>query len=152
VDFSGTVEFESASIADQDVEISYGTKHTVNSATYGINEVTEPAAGPFTFLGVQLGDIITVGPETGWDEDDGFTTNAGLLANWTGAGNANIPLSRGYEAVCLGLTHSGNSHRPDEYIDITHLPAGLGQLLLVALAAAGWRDSPNRVLPDGRHA
>jgi len=24
--------------------------------------------------------------------------------------------------------------------------------LLVALAAAGWRDSPNRVLPDGRHA
>ncbi len=66
--------------------------------------------------------------------------------------DANIPLSRGYEAVCLGLTHSGNSHRPDEYIDITHLPAGLGQLLLVALAAAGWRDSPNRVLPDGRHA
>ena len=50
--------------------------------------------------------------------------------------DANIPLSRGYEAVCLGLTHSGNSHRPDEYIDITHLPDGLGQLLLVALAAA----------------
>ncbi len=57
--------------------------------------------------------------------------------------DANIPLSRGYEAVCLGLTHSGNSHRPDEYIDITHLPAGLGQLLLVTLAAAG---------TDGRHA
>jgi acetylornithine deacetylase/succinyl-diaminopimelate desuccinylase-like protein len=50
--------------------------------------------------------------------------------------DANVPLSRGYEAVCLGLTHSGNSHRPDEYIDITHLPDGLGQLLLVALAAA----------------
>ena len=51
--------------------------------------------------------------------------------------DANIPLSRGYEAVCLGLTHSGNSHRPDEYIDVTQLPSGLGQLLLVALAAAG---------------
>jgi acetylornithine deacetylase/succinyl-diaminopimelate desuccinylase-like protein len=51
--------------------------------------------------------------------------------------DANVPLSRGYEAVCLGLTHSGNSHRPDEYIDVTHLPDGLGQLLLVALAAAG---------------
>ena len=51
--------------------------------------------------------------------------------------DANIPLSRGYEAVCLGLTQSGNSHRPDEYIDITHLPDGLGQLLLVVLAAAG---------------
>jgi acetylornithine deacetylase/succinyl-diaminopimelate desuccinylase-like protein len=51
--------------------------------------------------------------------------------------DANIPLSRGYQAVCLGLTQSGNSHRPDEYIDVTHLPAGLSQLLLVVLAAAG---------------
>jgi acetylornithine deacetylase/succinyl-diaminopimelate desuccinylase-like protein len=51
--------------------------------------------------------------------------------------DTNIPLSRGFQAVCLGLTHSGNSHRTDEYIDVTHLPAGLGQLLLVALAAAG---------------
>lgn len=50
--------------------------------------------------------------------------------------DANIPLSRGYEAVCLGLTQSGNSHRPDEYIDLTHLAAGLGQLLLVVLAGA----------------
>lgn len=51
--------------------------------------------------------------------------------------DANVPLSRGYQAVCLGLTRSGNSHRPDEYIDVTHLPAGLSQLLLVMLAAAG---------------
>jgi acetylornithine deacetylase/succinyl-diaminopimelate desuccinylase-like protein len=50
--------------------------------------------------------------------------------------DANIPLSLGYQAVCLGLTHSGNSHRPDEYIEVTQLPAGLGQLLLVTLAAA----------------
>jgi len=51
--------------------------------------------------------------------------------------DANVPLSQGYPTVCLGLTQSGNSHRPDEFIDITHLPAGLGQLLLVTLAAAG---------------
>jgi acetylornithine deacetylase/succinyl-diaminopimelate desuccinylase-like protein len=50
--------------------------------------------------------------------------------------DANIPLSRGYQAVCLGLTQSANAHRPDEYIDVTRLPAGLGQLLLTALAAA----------------
>lgn len=50
--------------------------------------------------------------------------------------DANIPLSYGYAAVCLGLTHSHNSHRPDEFIELTQLPAGLGQLLLVALAAA----------------
>lgn len=51
--------------------------------------------------------------------------------------DANIPLSRGYDAVCLGLTQSGNSHRPDEYIEPSRLPAGLSQLLLVTLAAAG---------------
>ncbi len=51
--------------------------------------------------------------------------------------DANIPLSYGYAAVCLGLTHSHNSHRPDEFIELTQLPAGLSQLLLVALAAAG---------------
>lgn len=50
--------------------------------------------------------------------------------------DANIPLSCGYAAVCLGLTHSHNSHRPDEFIELTQLPAGLSQLLLVALAAA----------------
>lgn len=55
----------------------------------------------------------------------------------TGSTDANIPLSLGYPTVCLGLTHSGNSHRPDEFIDKTHLAAGLGQLLLVTLAAAG---------------
>jgi acetylornithine deacetylase/succinyl-diaminopimelate desuccinylase-like protein len=54
-----------------------------------------------------------------------------------GSTDANIPLSRGYEAVCLGLTESGNSHRTDEYIDISRLPYGLGQLLLVTLAVAG---------------
>jgi tripeptide aminopeptidase len=57
--------------------------------------------------------------------------------------DANLPLSRGYQAVCLGLTQSGNSHRMDEYIDIKYLPAGLGQLLLVVLAAANDKESWN---------
>ena len=50
--------------------------------------------------------------------------------------DANVPLSKGYEAVCLGLARSANAHRPDEYLDVSNLPAGLGQLLLVALAVA----------------
>jgi di/tripeptidase len=54
-----------------------------------------------------------------------------------GSTDANIPLSRGLTAVCIGLTHSGNAHRLDEYIDPTHLPQGLGQLLLLTLAAGG---------------
>jgi tripeptide aminopeptidase len=50
--------------------------------------------------------------------------------------DANIPLSLGAEAVCLGLAESGNAHRLDEYLDPTWLPQGLSQLLLVTLAAA----------------
>lgn len=55
-----------------------------------------------------------------------------------GSTDANIPLSRGITAVCVGLTESANSHRTDEYIDPLHLPDGLSQLLLLILAAAGF--------------
>ncbi|MEW5986772.1 MAG: M20/M25/M40 family metallo-hydrolase [Chloroflexota bacterium] len=54
----------------------------------------------------------------------------------TGSTDANVPLSLGYPAVCIGLATSGNAHRLDEYLDTTHLAAGLGQLLLLSLAAA----------------
>lgn len=53
-----------------------------------------------------------------------------------GSTDANIPLSRGMSAVCIGLAQSGNAHRLDEYLDVTDIPAGLGQLLLLTLAAA----------------
>ena len=52
--------------------------------------------------------------------------------------DANIPLSFGYDAVCVGLTESSNAHRLDEYMDSTRLPDGLIQLLLLTLAAAGF--------------
>jgi tripeptide aminopeptidase len=54
-----------------------------------------------------------------------------------GSTDANVPLSRGITAVCVGLTESANAHRLDEYIDPIHLPDGLSQLLLLLLAAAG---------------
>ncbi|MCZ7672636.1 MAG: hypothetical protein M5U34_38730 [Chloroflexi bacterium] len=54
-----------------------------------------------------------------------------------GSTDANIPLSRGITAVCIGLTKSANAHRLDEYIDPLHLPHGLSQLLLLILAAGG---------------
>ncbi|PID87262.1 MAG: peptidase M20 [Chloroflexi bacterium] len=53
-----------------------------------------------------------------------------------GSTDANIPLSRGITAVCIGLTESANAHRTDEYIDPIHLPDGLSQLLLLIAAAA----------------
>jgi di/tripeptidase len=55
-----------------------------------------------------------------------------------GSTDANIPISQGYPAVCIGLANAGNTHRTDEYLDPTNLPSGLGQLLLLTLAAAGY--------------
>jgi tripeptide aminopeptidase len=54
-----------------------------------------------------------------------------------GSTDANVPLSQGLDAVCIGLARSGNTHRVDEFLDTTYLPQGLGQLLLLALATAG---------------
>ena len=55
----------------------------------------------------------------------------------SGSTDANIPLSLGIPAVCIGLTEAANPHRLDERIDPSHLPKGLGQLLLLTLASAG---------------
>jgi tripeptide aminopeptidase len=60
----------------------------------------------------------------------------------TSSTDANIPLSLGAEAICLGLTESGNAHRLDEYLDPTWLPQGLSQLLLVTLAAVSPESLP----------
>ncbi len=51
--------------------------------------------------------------------------------------DANVPLSLGYTAVCLGLTISSHAHRLDEYLDSSHLAAGMHQLLLLTLSVAG---------------
>lgn len=50
--------------------------------------------------------------------------------------DANIPLSMGIPAVCVGLTDGGNAHRHDEYIQPANLGRGMQALLLLALAAA----------------
>ncbi|MFZ0544322.1 MAG: M20/M25/M40 family metallo-hydrolase [Candidatus Promineifilaceae bacterium] len=55
----------------------------------------------------------------------------------SGSTDANIPISQGYPAVCIGLANAGNTHRTDEYLDPTHLADGLTQLLLLTVAAAG---------------
>lgn len=52
-----------------------------------------------------------------------------------GSTDANIPLSQGYPAVCLGLTSGGGAHTVDEYINIRPLSQGLRQLALVVEGA-----------------
>lgn len=49
--------------------------------------------------------------------------------------DANIPLSMGIPAVTVGVTLGGNGHRLDEYIHTSPLPRGIGQILLLLLAA-----------------
>jgi acetylornithine deacetylase/succinyl-diaminopimelate desuccinylase-like protein len=53
--------------------------------------------------------------------------------------DANIPLSRGIPAVCIGVCDGGNAHRLDEYIEPARLPSGMRALLWLALAATDER-------------
>jgi acetylornithine deacetylase/succinyl-diaminopimelate desuccinylase-like protein len=48
-----------------------------------------------------------------------------------GSTDANIPLSLGYPAVCLGLTTGNGAHTTGEYINTPPLKLGLEQLLLL---------------------
>lgn len=43
----------------------------------------------------------------------------------TGSTDANVPLSRGLPAICIGLTHGGDGHTTGEYILTAPLEAGL---------------------------
>lgn len=47
--------------------------------------------------------------------------------------DANLPLSLGIPAVCLGITRGGLAHTIKEYIDIAPIPNGLNQLFLTLL-------------------
>jgi acetylornithine deacetylase/succinyl-diaminopimelate desuccinylase-like protein len=58
-----------------------------------------------------------------------------LIASST---DANMPLSQGMTAVCIGLAESHHAHRLDEYLDPQNLARGLGQLLLLTLVAIGY--------------
>jgi tripeptide aminopeptidase len=50
--------------------------------------------------------------------------------------DANIPISRGIPAVCIGLTHGGNVHKEDEYIERDPVGRGLYQLLGLTVSVA----------------
>jgi tripeptide aminopeptidase len=85
------------------------------------------------------GQISSQAPLVGWAEAALRQVGWDKPLFITSSTDANVPLSLGAEAVCLGLTESGNAHRLDEYLDPTWLLQGLSQLLLVTLAAAGLR-------------
>lgn len=52
--------------------------------------------------------------------------------------DANIPLSRGIPAVCVGVTEGGNAHRLEEWMDPKHLPVGMRYLLMLTWWSSHW--------------
>jgi tripeptide aminopeptidase len=50
--------------------------------------------------------------------------------------DANIPISRGIPAVCIGLTTGGNVHKEDEFIEREPVARGLYQLLGLTVSVA----------------
>jgi acetylornithine deacetylase/succinyl-diaminopimelate desuccinylase-like protein len=50
--------------------------------------------------------------------------------------DANIPISRGIPAVCIGLTQGGNVHKEDEYIEREPVGRGIYQLLGLTVSVA----------------
>lgn len=47
----------------------------------------------------------------------------------SGSTDANVPLSKGYPAIVLGVTTGGSAHTVHEYINTTPIAQGLGQLV-----------------------
>lgn len=58
--------------------------------------------------------------------------------------DANIPLSRGIPAICIGVTEGGNAHRTDEWIATPPIPAGLHHLQGLTTWAAAWLGDVGR--------
>jgi acetylornithine deacetylase/succinyl-diaminopimelate desuccinylase-like protein len=52
--------------------------------------------------------------------------------------DANIPLSRGIPAVCIGITEGGNAHRLEEWINPKLLPVGMRYLLQLTWWSSLW--------------
>ena len=54
-----------------------------------------------------------------------------------GSTDANIPLSQGLPAICIGLTHGRGAHTVGEYIFLKYLQKGLDQLVAVVFKIFG---------------
>lgn len=65
----------------------------------------------------------------------GVTVRGNLSMSST---DANIPLSRGIPAVCIGITEGGSAHRLEEWINTALLPVGIKHLLQLTWWAASW--------------
>lgn len=58
--------------------------------------------------------------------------------------DANVAISRGIPAICIGLTTGGNVHRTDEWVGVDQIPIGLSQLALLTLHLAAGTEEVSR--------
>lgn len=82
------------------------------------------------------GQIPQDSPLVTWAEEALRRVGYRNISFMAGSTDANLPLSRGIPAVCIGITQAANTHRRDEYLDTSYLAQGMGQLLLLTLASA----------------
>jgi acetylornithine deacetylase/succinyl-diaminopimelate desuccinylase-like protein len=54
-----------------------------------------------------------------------------------GSTDANIPLSRGYPALVLGVTRGGGAHTKNEFIEMLPIEKGMKQLVMFIERAWG---------------
>lgn len=52
-----------------------------------------------------------------------------------GSTDANVPLSKGFPAICIGLANGGGAHSDREYLEPELLPMGMSHLVSVVLGA-----------------
>ena len=89
----------------------------------------------------QAGEIPRQKPPVTWAAEALRFVGCNQISFMAGSTDANVPISRGIPSVCIGLARSGNTHRQDEYLDPAFLPQGMGQLLLLTLAAGDFNHS-----------
>lgn len=65
-----------------------------------------------------------------------YTAAGANVSYGVGSTDANVPLSQGIPAVCIGIADGANAHRLDEYIETSRIGNGMRALLWLALAAA----------------
>lgn len=69
--------------------------------------------------------------------------------------DANVPIAWGIPAVCIGISHGGDAHTPNEWMEREPIAIGLAQLALLVrtlagdiergdLVRSGWLDSESR--------
>lgn len=90
-------------------------------------------------------DIEVLGerPAGGLPDDHPLVRAAITTLGWLGieatcdasSTDANVPLSRGFPAICIGITRGGRGHSVDEFIHVPPIADGLSQLLRLCVDA-----------------